>query len=87
MNHFKLYENLRFDRRIPVIPRSIIPLGITFVIFSGLWLLLPPAMLYWLLLPFMLVLVWLAGYGWRQGLADLIAFLQRLERLSQGGPT
>src|SRR5690606_1560016 len=74
------YRNLSFDRRIPAIRPVLVTLGVTGVVFTVAWLLLPPQALYRLLLPVMLGLVWLARFGWREGLGALIAFLHRLER-------
>ena len=80
MNSSSRYRSLSFDRRIPAIPPVLATLGVTGAVFTAAWLLLPPQALYWLLLPVMLGLVWLARFGWREGLGALIAFLHRLER-------
>ncbi len=81
MNFQNDYHKLRFDRHMPVIPQPLMPLGIAGITFTLAWLVIPQSALFWLLLPVVLVLVWLSGYGWRQGLATLIRLLRRLESL------
>lgn len=81
MHQEDLLHNLRFERRIPAIPPLLVRLGVTFVAFILLWNILPSSGFFWLLLITTLVLVWLAGYGRRQAMGDLIAFLQRLQRM------
>jgi hypothetical protein len=75
------YRKLRLDRRIPAIPRTVVVLGIAGVVFSVIWAVVPAGALYWLLLPIVLVLVWLASFGWREGVSALIATLRRLENM------
>jgi hypothetical protein len=72
--------NLRFERQPHPIPHRAIAIGVVLGIFTLMWILIPPSALYWLLLPFLAVLVWAASYGWRQSLAALIVLLHRLEQ-------
>jgi hypothetical protein len=49
--------------------------------FTVLWWIIPVSALYWLLVPLIGGLAWMASYGWRQALAALQALLRRVERL------
>lgn len=79
MEFLSKYQNLHFNRRIPAIPPVLVTLVGAGAAFVVMWLTIPTTALFWLLLPIVLVLVWLARFGWRAGLATLIAFLRRLE--------
>jgi len=80
MNRQEPYQNLNFDRQPRTFPRRAIPVIITLIVFNLMWFFIPPNGLYWLLLISTTVLVWMASYGWRMGLAALIGFLNRLEQ-------
>lgn len=49
--------------------------------FTAFWWLLPQALTFWLLLPVILILTWLATYGWRVGLRIVRSWLDTLEQL------
>ena len=72
---------LDFDGRPQAASSGIISVVLSVVLFHLLWRSLPASTMYWLLLPLLAILVWVAGFGWRQALAALIALLLRLERL------
>lgn len=72
--------NLRFDPQPRPLPYRLIAIGVGLGIFTLLWFFIPPTALYWLLLPLLAALVWVASYGWRQALA---AFHGQLHRLGQ----
>ena len=80
MNWTEIKPNLRFERRPHLLPYRVIATGAGIGLFTLLWVLIPPAALYWLVLPLLAVLVWMASYGWRQALAALIALLNKLEQ-------
>jgi len=80
MNWTEIKPDLRFERRPRPLPYRAIAVGVSLGIFTLLWMLIPPNALYWLLLPLLAVLVWVASYGWRQSLAVLITLLHQLER-------
>ena len=80
MNWTEESLNLRFERRRRALPHWLIPVGLTLALFTLLWMLVPHSVLYWMLLPLLGVLAWVATYGWRQSLATLIALLHRLEQ-------
>jgi len=77
------YGGLLFNRRIPAIPQPLGRLGIAALGFTILWNVLPSAVLFWPMLAAALALVWMAGYGWRKAVGDLIGFLERLEALEE----
>jgi hypothetical protein len=54
--------------------------GVTLILFTIFWLLIPSSAMYWLLLLGIGVLMWVATYGWRAALTNLIHFLRTLEQ-------
>jgi hypothetical protein len=75
------YQDLRFERDTRrVIPRWSIVVG-SLAIFSLLFLALPRGVFYWLFLPVLALLVWIASFGLRRALSavhDLIHLLEEL---------
>jgi len=80
MNNLNEFQNFRFDRRTRFIPGKMLSMGIAVIVFSLAWFFIPHAALYWILLVGFIILVWAAGFGWRQALSNLINWLQRLEQ-------
>jgi len=74
------YNTFRFDRPTLLPSRRIIPILVILILFTLLWKAVPHSALYWLLTPLYAILGWMATYGWRQALANLIVFLNRLEQ-------
>lgn len=81
MNPVNDYHGLRFEQRARPLPRRLITVAVVVSTFSLLWWTVPPNTLFWLLLPIVALLAWMASYGWRQAIAALHAILHRLERL------
>ena len=81
MNQPNPFRDLRFELRRPRLSPRVIPAAAAFVLFTVLWLAVPQAALYWLLLPFLLVLAWATSFGWRGALASLIEALHSLLEL------
>ena len=82
MNKVPTYQNIRFDRRIPrpFLKRALI-VCLAIIISTVLWRSLPIGTQYWMWMPLVAILTWVASYGWRQALSSLIVFLRRLEQL------
>ena len=81
MNRTKDYQNIHFERFIGKIPRRVLSLIGVPVGFTILWIALPAAAVYWLTLLLIVVLTYVAGFGWEQALAHLIHFLQANQRV------
>lgn len=81
MNPVNEYNGLKFQQRARPLPRRLITVGIAAVVFGGLWWIVPPNTLFWLLLPLVMLLAWMASYGWKQAIVALHALLHRLEHL------
>ena len=79
MNDHRNFQGLRFERPRRV-PHKLIALVVTLLVVFALWSWLSHQALIWVLLPLGLMLVWVASYGWRMALAELIRWLRRLER-------
>ena len=81
MSNHREYQGLRFTRPSRLIPPRVIFIGISLIIFTFFWLLLPISVMYWLLLVGLAVLIWVATYGWRSALTNFIHFLRNLEKI------
>ena len=68
----------RFGRRRPL-PTRLIAVAVGVGVFTALWFLVSQDTLFWLLLPAVAVLAWVATYGWRWAVAALHVQLHRLE--------
>jgi len=75
------YQGLRFARPTHRTMNRLIVIGLILGLFMVLWAVVPVSTLYWLLLPGLAILAWMASYGWRPALAALRRFLQHLEEL------
>lgn len=81
MNKNDQFKDLHFERRLKNFPLRVAIIGAVVIIFVLTWVLIPHAILFWLLLLPVVGIVWTASYGWRQVLevvARLIHFLERL---------
>ena len=80
MNNNEFYKNLRFETRSRPAPRHLIAVGSAIGVFILLWFTIPQNALFWVLLPLVGLLVWVASYGWRRALATLHELVHRLEQ-------
>lgn len=84
------YSQMPFGRRsshlrlarihIPARPAAIV---IGLIVFAALWWLVPANVLFWVLLPVVGVLLWMATYSWRRTLQVIRALVDWLERLEE----
>ena len=74
-------HNLHFEHRGRPPNWRLVAIVAMVVGFALLWLIVPRGVLFWLLLLLVVLLVWLATYGWRKALQILIEVLSRLEDL------
>jgi hypothetical protein len=81
MNQSNPFSNLHFGIRPRRVPAQVIALAAAFVALTLIWLIVPQSALYWLLLPIVLCLTWMASYAWRQAVSALIEFLHSLLEL------
>lgn len=83
MNRQHVYqEHLKgLGRTRPALPYRLIAIVVVGALFAVLWAVIPQVTLFWVLLPVILVITWLASFGWRTGLKTLGQFINRLERL------
>ena len=75
------YRGLNFSDERRRVSRRLIGVVVAGAVFTLAWWILPHAALYWLLLPPVVILAWMASYGWREANAHLIRFLESLERV------
>ena len=81
MNWSNSNPNLDFNQPSRSIPRILIVIVITLVVFTLLWIYIPHEFLYWILMLFLTAVMWVANYGWRRALSILINLLHRLEQM------
>lgn len=79
MNQTNAYTGLNFRARTRRIDPHVLTVGGGFSIFALMWWIVPSNALFWLFSPILLVLLWMANYGWRPAVARVIKFLQFLE--------
>jgi hypothetical protein len=80
MDRSEEYRNLRFRRRWPALSRRGLAVGVGLAGFGLLWRVVPQTGMFWVLLPVLAGLVWVASFGWKAALAALVDFLQRLQQ-------
>lgn len=73
------YRGLRFERPTHLTRNRLAAVVLVSGLFTVLWAVVPHSALYWLLLPTLAILAWMASYGWRQALAAIHQLLHRLE--------
>ncbi len=78
------YRGLNFERRRRSVPGRLTAVGTALASFILLWVAVPHAFLFWLLLVSGGVLVWVASYGWREALAALHDLLHALGDVEEG---
>jgi uncharacterized RDD family membrane protein YckC len=81
MENPSAFRGLHFSAQPSRRPVRAIAVGAVAALFTLLWWVVPHSALYWLLLPAISVLGWMATYGWREANSHLIRFLQSLEHL------
>jgi len=79
MDNTNAFRGLNFRVRPRRIPARVLIVGAAFLVFTLTWWVVPNGAFYWLFSPILLMLVWVASYGWRPAVARLIEFLQFLE--------
>jgi len=79
MENRNRFSHLRFERRLPQIHPRLLVFIAAFGVYALLWWILPSALLLTLLLFLFPILVWTASYGWREALAHIIRYLERLQ--------
>ena len=81
MNNSNAYKGLNFRSKRRSISPRIVTVAATLIIFSLIWWFVPHTTLFWILLPVIAALSWMASYGWRKGISILVKFFQILERM------
>ena len=75
------FRGLNFAPRRRGTFRRPLAIIISLIVFTVMWRYIPHDVLFWLMLPVIAVLVWLASYAWRTALNALISMLRRLENM------
>jgi hypothetical protein len=75
------YRNLNFNHSPTRLASKIIAIFSIMAVFTFLWLVIPQAFLYWILVVPLACLSWAATYGIRSAISDLIKLLKRLENI------
>jgi len=80
MNEIPIFQNMRFARPRWSPSRRLITVLLIVIVFCLFWRFIPHTTLVWLLAPCIAAVGWMATYGWRQALSNLIEFLSQLEQ-------
>ncbi len=81
MDESNAYKNLNFSLPNHRISPHILTVAIAFAGFTVMWWAIPASAFYWLFAPIFILLVWMASYGWRTAVTNLVKFLQLIEKL------
>jgi hypothetical protein len=81
MDDRQYYSRMDFSPSRPIIRARVIFFVLGGLLFTALWAFVPHGTLYWLLLPLIMGLVWMASYGWRQAIFVIHELIHRLENL------
>lgn len=78
-------SNIRLDRDRRPTYRRLALVGVSLLIFAVLWRFVSHETLFWLMLPVLSVLLWVASHGWRFALLAADAVIHRLMEIGNGG--
>ena len=73
-------EKLELNRPLISIPARVLWIGGILAGFSLAWWLIPHGALFWLSLPVLALISWLASFGWRHALRALLNTIRQLEQ-------
>jgi hypothetical protein len=80
MDNPNSYRGLNFSEQRHRVSRRVVGVVVAGAGFTLAWWIVPHAALYWLLLPIVGFLAWMASYGWHEANTHLIRFLESLEQ-------
>ncbi|MDH3943342.1 MAG: hypothetical protein OEV06_04520 [Anaerolineae bacterium] len=75
------FSGLNFEQQPRRLSPRLVAIGITILLYLLGWRLIPAAALFWFGLLGVAALGWIASFGWREAVAVLIRWLERLERI------
>lgn len=75
------FSGLNFERQPRRLSHRTVTIGISILLYLLGWRLIPTAALFWFGLLGVTALGWVASFGWREAVAVLIRWLERVERL------
>ena len=81
MNQQQNFQDFDFHPARQRISRRQITIAVSIVIFIILWNVIPSSLLFWVMFPLFIGLVWIASYGWHKAVHRLIHFMHRIENL------
>ena len=77
MDDHQKYQGLNFERVKPSVPSALVSIIAVSLVFSAVWLVLPRQASFLLTLIAVVILTWMASFGWEDALESLIRFLER----------
>ena len=77
MNEHQKYQGLNFERVKPQLSSALVSIIAASLVFTAVWLVLPRQTSFLLTLIAVVVLTWMASFGWEDALESLIRFLER----------
>ena len=77
MDDHQKYQGLNFERVKTSVPSALVSIIAVSLVFSAIWLVLPRQASFLLTLIAVVILTWMASFGWEDALDSLIRFLER----------
>ena len=77
MDDYQAHQKLNFERAKPQLSSSLVSIIAASLVFTAVWLVLPRQATFLLTLIAVVVLTWMASFGWEDALESLIRFLER----------
>ena len=77
MDDHQKYQGLNFERAKPQLSSALVSIIAVSLVFSAIWLVLPRQASFLLTLIAVVILTWMASFGWEDALESLIRFLER----------
>ena len=77
MDEQELFQGLNFERKKPQLSRTFVSIIATAMAFTAVWLVLPRQATFLITIVAIVILTWMASFGWEDALEALIRFLER----------
>jgi hypothetical protein len=76
MDDQEIFQGLNFERVKPKLSTSLVSIIAVSLVFTAVWLILPRPITFFFTLIALVLLTWMASFGWEDALEALIRFLE-----------
>ena len=77
MDEQELFQGLNFEKKKPQLSSTFVSIIATAMAFTAVWLVLPGQATFLITIVAIVILTWMASFGWEDALEALIRFLER----------